>query len=113
MDCVFCQIIQGAIPSQQVYADEQVYAFRDINPQAPVHVLVVPREHLPGLPALNDGHAALLLALHRAAHRVAVQEGIAERGYRLVVNSGPDAGQTVFHLHYHVLGGAPLGRFGR
>lgn len=108
MDCLFCSIVAGDAPSAQVYQDERVIAFRDRHPQAPTHVLVIPRAHITGAdaPAAEDG--AVLAAMLRAANLVARQEGLAERGYRLVWNVGPDAGQSVFHLHLHVLGGRPL-----
>ncbi|MFN8535404.1 MAG: histidine triad nucleotide-binding protein [Dehalococcoidia bacterium] len=112
MDCLFCRIVAGEIPSRTAYQDETVYAFHDIAPQAPVHILIVPREHLAGLGDLGEGHAGLLAAIHQAAAAIARQEGVTESGYRLVVNEGRHAGQTVFHLHYHLLGGAVLGRFG-
>jgi histidine triad (HIT) family protein len=108
-NCLFCGIAAGTIPAQQVYADERVVAFRDRNPQAPVHVLVIPREHVRGIddPAAENGE--LLAALIHAANEIARREGIAESGYRLIWNVGPNAGQSVFHLHLHVLGGRPLG----
>jgi histidine triad (HIT) family protein len=112
VDCLFCKIIAGEIPSRQAYQDERVVAFHDIAPQAPVHILIVPREHLRGLSDLTADHGPLLGAIHAAANTIARQQRIAETGYRLVVNNGPHSGQTVFHLHYHLLGGAPLGRFG-
>lgn len=107
--CVFCGIASGSVPSRQIYADELVMAFQDRNPQAPVHVLVIPRQHISGIndPAAEDG--ALLASLVRAANLIARQQGIAETGYRLVWNVGAHAGQSVFHLHLHVLGGRPLG----
>jgi histidine triad (HIT) family protein len=107
--CPFCRIVRGVVPSHQVYSDDTVYAFRDINPGAPVHVLVVPRRHIRGInvPEAEDG--AVLSALITAANTAARQEGIAESGYRLVWNVGPNAGQSVFHLHLHVLGGRRLG----
>jgi histidine triad (HIT) family protein len=107
--CLFCGIVAGTVPSQQVYADEQVVAFRDVRPQAPVHVLVIPRWHITGIDAIGAGDGPLLLSLVSAANTVARQEGIAESGYRLVWNVGRHAGQSVFHLHLHVLGGRPLG----
>ncbi|HEX6122264.1 MAG TPA: histidine triad nucleotide-binding protein [Ktedonobacterales bacterium] len=107
--CLFCGIVAGMVPSQQVYADEQVIAFRDLRPQAPVHVLVIPRRHIAGIDAIGVEDGPLLLALARAANEIARGEGIAESGYRLVWNVGPHAGQSVFHLHLHVLGGRPLG----
>jgi len=106
--CPFCGIVSGSIPSQRVYADERVVAFRDRNPQAPVHVLVIPRAHVRGIdePAAEEG--ALLAALIHAANEIARREGIAASGYRLVWNVGPNAGQSVFHLHLHVIGGRQL-----
>ena len=107
-DCIFCRIAAGEIPSAKVYEDENTYAFRDLNPQAPVHVLVIPKKHVSGLNAvsgLTDGQAAACL---RACAKVAEAEGIADSGYRVVSNCGPDACQSVQHLHFHVLGGAQL-----
>ena len=106
--CLFCKIAAGEIPSAKVYEDENVYAFRDINPQAPVHILVIPREHIASAGALdaeNSVHAARCL---EAAARIAAQEGL-EGGFRLISNCGPDAGQTVPHLHFHILAGKKLG----
>jgi histidine triad (HIT) family protein len=108
-DCIFCKIVGGQIPADVVYKDEQATAFRDLQPQAPVHVLVVPNEHIANTTALESGHDAVVGALVRAAHAVARQEGIADRGYRLVVNTGRDANNSVPHLHIHVLGGRALG----
>jgi histidine triad (HIT) family protein len=107
-DCLFCRIVAGEIPSDTVYADETVYAFRDINPGAPAHALIVPRRHIRDVAAPEAADGALLLALVRAANAIAQQEGVAESGYRLVWNVGPDAGQSVFHLHLHLLGGRPM-----
>ncbi len=108
-NCLFCGIVAGTIPSQQVYADEHVVAFRDRSPQTPVHVLVIPRQHIRGIDDPAAEHGGLLMALIHAANEVARRDGIAESGYRLVWNVGPDAGQSMFHLHLHVLGGRPLG----
>jgi histidine triad (HIT) family protein len=107
--CPFCGIVAGLLPSTQVYTDSQVVAFRDRNPAAPVHVLVVPRRHISGInvPQALDG--PLLAALIGAANQVAEREGISETGYRLVWNVGEAAGQSVFHLHLHLLGGRQLG----
>jgi histidine triad (HIT) family protein len=107
-DCIFCKIAAGEIPAQLVYEDERAVAFRDINPQAPAHVLVIPREHVASLAEAEDGHESLLGHLLLAAARVARAGGLAEAGYRTVINNGAGAGQTVFHLHLHVLGGRPL-----
>lgn len=111
-DCIFCRIIAGEIPSQMVYEDERVVAFRDIAPRARVHVLVVPHEHIGSMAEVEPGRETLLGACLLAAARVARQEGIAASGFRLVLNSGPDSGMEVAHLHVHVLGGQPLGRMG-
>jgi histidine triad (HIT) family protein len=107
-DCLFCKIIAGDIPAAKVYEDELAYAFRDINPQAPTHVLIVPREHLESLNDAAAGDEALLGHLLRLASKIANQHGIAENGYRTVINTGTESGQSVWHLHLHVLGGRPL-----
>ena len=107
-DCLFCRIVAGEIPSDKVYDDATVYAFRDINPGAPTHTLIVPKRHIRDVTAPEAADGALLLALLQAANTIARQEGIAESGYRLVWNVGPDAGQSVFHLHLHLLGGRPM-----
>ena len=104
-ECVFCKMVAGEIRPDLVYQDEHVIAFRDINPQAPTHVLVVPREHIATLNDLTPGNASLIGRMYLAARAVAHQEGIAERGYRTLINCNPEAGQTVYHLHLHVLGG--------
>ena len=108
-NCLFCKIVRGEIPSSVVYQDEAVTAFRDINPQAPTHLLVVPNEHVESTNDLRAEHDALVGRLIRAAGTVARQEGIAESGYRLVSNCGRDGGQLVMHLHVHRLGGRQLG----
>lgn len=105
-DCLFCRIARGEIPAGQVKADEEFVAFRDINPQAPVHVLVIPRTHMASMNGVGD--AGLLGRLLLFTREVAVAEGLGERGYRLVVNTNADGGQTVFHLHVHVLGGRSM-----
>ncbi len=104
-DCLFCKMIAGEIQPDVVYEDEHVLAFRDINPQAPVHVLVVPREHISTLNDLTDVHAELVGRMYLAAKRVAEKDGIAERGYRTLINCNAEAGQSVYHIHLHVLGG--------
>jgi histidine triad (HIT) family protein len=110
-DCLFCRIVAGELPSTKVAASEHAYAFRDLVPQAPVHVLVVPREHVTSAHDLTDGNAHLLGEVVLLAQRVAELEGIAgpDRGYRLVLNVGPDANMSVPHLHLHVLGGRSMG----
>src|SRR6185312_16926893 len=106
-DCLFCRIVRQEIPAKLVYEDEHCVAFRDINPQAPVHVLVVPRQHVPSLNEATD--AAMLGRLSLAAAKIAKAEGVADEGYRTVMNTNRGAGQTVFHVHLHVLGGRDLG----
>ena len=106
-DCLFCRIIRKEIPAAIVAENDSCVAFRDINPQAPVHVLVVPREHVASLNEATD--AALVGRLHLLAAEIAKTEGLAERGYRTVINTNADAGQTVFHIHLHLLGGRRLG----
>ena len=107
-DCIFCKIARGEIPSSKVYEDEQVIAFNDLNPQAPVHVLIVPKAHYANLNEAGGMPEALLAALLRAASRIAAQLGLDKSGYRIVSNCGPDACQSVQHLHIHLLGGAKL-----
>ena len=107
-DCLFCKIVAGDIPSTKVLETESTVAFRDINPQAPVHVVVVPREHYADAAALAAADPALAGELLRVATEVADLEGIVSSGYRLVFNTGAGAGQTVFHVHCHVLGGRPM-----
>jgi histidine triad (HIT) family protein len=107
-DCLFCRIVAGEIPAETIYKDEHAIAFRDINPQAPVHVLVIPRQHLESLDEAAKSDEASLGHLLRVAARVASQEGLSARGYRTVINTGVGAGQSVFHLHVHLLGGRAL-----
>jgi len=109
MGCIFCKIISGEVAGDIVHSDDNVVAFRDINPKAPVHVLIVPRDHINSLSAATAEHQPLLGHMTMVANDIAKREGIAESGYRLVINSGPDAGQDVHHLHLHVLGGRKLG----
>ncbi len=104
-DCLFCKMVAGEIAADVVYEDDDVLAFRDINPQAPTHVLVIPKEHLATINDLNSADAQIMGRLFLAAKKVAELEGIAEVGYRTVMNCNEDAGQTVFHIHLHVLGG--------
>lgn len=108
-DCLFCRIVAGEIPADIVYQDEDLIAFRDINPEAPVHDLVIPRKHLAGLSDAGEADRALLGSLCLAAARVAAMEGVDESGYRTIVNRGADANQTVHHLHMHVMGGRRMG----
>ena len=107
-ECLFCAIVAGEIPATTVLETDRILAFRDINPQAPTHVLVIPKEHYPDVAALAAADAGLLGEVIAAAHRVAADEGVAESGYRLVFNTGAQAGQTVWHVHGHVLGGRDM-----
>lgn len=104
-DCIFCKIIEGKIPGDRVFENEHLVAFRDINPQAPVHILIVPRKHIPTLNDLTDEDVPLVGEIVKTARDLARQEGVHEEGYRLVWNCNRRAGQTVFHIHLHLLGG--------
>lgn len=108
-DCLFCRILSGDLPSAAVASSDTAYAFRDVNPIMPTHVLVIPREHVGDAADLRPEHGAVLAAMYALANAVAAQEGLADRGYRLVFNVGADSGNTVPHLHLHVLGGRPMG----
>ncbi|NLN65391.1 MAG: histidine triad nucleotide-binding protein [Clostridiaceae bacterium] len=105
-DCIFCKIIDGQIPSKKVYENEDIIAFEDIHPAAPVHVLVVPKKHIDSLESLNPDNVEIVGKIHMAIREVAKNKGINTDGYRVIVNCGKNGGQTVPHLHYHVLGGA-------
>ena len=104
-DCLFCKILAGEIPADKVYEDEEVFAFRDINPAAPTHILIIPREHIEKVSETTAEHEALLGKLVLRANEIARQEGIESDGYRLVFNNGLHGGQTVYHVHLHILGG--------
>jgi histidine triad (HIT) family protein len=108
-DCLFCKIAAGEIPSNQVYSDDEFYAFRDIHPAAPVHVLIIPRKHIERIIDANEKDAALLGRMILRANQVAEAEGIAQQGVRYVINCNAWAGQEVFHIHLHIVGGRPLG----
>ena len=105
--CLFCKIVAGEIPSTKVYEDETVFAFRDIAPQAPVHVLVIPKEHIPSVDGVTADNSAIVAHIFEVIPRIAAAEGLTN-GYRVISNCGPDAGQTVPHLHFHILGGREL-----
>lgn len=107
-DCIFCKIIDRKIPSKVVHEDDDTFAFEDINPQAPTHVLVIPKRHVPTVSDLAPADDALVGKLHRVAAKLARERGIAEGGYRIVLNTNRDAGQTVFHVHLHLLGGRQM-----
>ena len=108
MDCIFCKIAKGELPADIVYEDDQVVAFRDIVAQAPSHILIIPRKHISTLNDLNVGDTELMGHLTLSAQTVAQKLGLAENGYRLVMNCNDDGGQTVFHIHMHLLGGRRL-----
>ena len=108
-NCIFCKIIKGEIPSQIVYEDEKVVVFKDINPVAPVHVLIVPRVHIESVRDIGERNADVIADIHFAANKAAEKLGISQKGFRLINNCGADAGQTVPHLHYHLIGGVKLG----
>jgi len=109
MDCLFCKILAGEIPADVVYESDTAIAFRDINPQAPTHVLVIPRKHIATINHIDQEDQAVVGSLYTAAREIAASEGIAEHGYRAVMNCNEAAGQTVFHIHLHVLGGREMG----
>lgn len=108
-DCLFCKILAGDIPADIIFESDDALAFRDINPQAPTHVLIIPREHIATINELDAGDEAVVGNLFLVAKQIAKQEGIADAGYRVVMNCNAAAGQTVFHLHLHLLGGRQLG----
>ena len=107
-DCIFCKIASGEIPSECIYDDGTVFAFRDINPQAPVHFLVIPKEHVASLGEITEQNSGLVAKCFEVIAKLAEQEHLSA-GYRVISNCGPDAGQTVFHLHFHILAGKPFG----
>ena len=108
MDCLFCKIVAGDIPSTKVYEDETVYAFRDIAPQAPTHILVIPKTHIPSVDGITAENSAVVAHIFEVIPAIAKAENLTG-GYRVVSNCGADAGQTVHHLHFHILGGKTLG----
>ncbi len=107
-DCIFCKIAAGEIPAKIIYRDEEVFAFPDINPLTPVHILVLPVKHIPSLAEMEDAETPLVGKMVRVANQIAREQGIAKSGYRLTINSGADAGQLVPHLHIHLMGGRHL-----
>ncbi len=108
MDCIFCQIVTGKVPSEILYQDEEIIAFRDINPQAPVHLVIIPKKHILCLTHLTEAESPLIGHMVNTANQLAKREGISEGGYRLVINCGEEGGQSVPHLHIHLLGGRRL-----
>lgn len=109
MDCIFCKIVEGAIPSKKVFENEHIIAFHDIQPAAPVHILIIPKKHISSMNDVGSGDLYLIGEIHSAAQQIAKDQGVDETGYRLINNCGPDSGQVVFHIHYHLLGGEKLG----
>ncbi len=110
-DCIFCKIANKEIPAKIIYEDDEVLAFEDIHPLAPVHVLLIPKKHISGSDAVTKEDITLIGKINYLATQIAKERGIGEKGFRLVCNCGPDSGQEVFHLHYHLLGGVFLGPF--
>ena len=108
-DCVFCKIIKGKIPSEKVYEDDKVLAFKDINPAAPIHVLVIPKEHVENVLEINEGNNEMISDIFLAINKIAKQLGIEDDGFRIINNCGKDAGQEVMHLHFHLLAGGKMG----
>ena len=108
-DCVFCKIIKKEIPSNTVYEDEEIMAFRDIHPAAPIHILVIPKKHIPSLLEVTEEDKGLISKIYEVINKIAEQEGIKKKGFRVIVNCGEEGGQEVPHLHFHLLGGKPLG----
>ena len=108
MDCIFCQIVAGKVPSEILYQDEKVVAFRDINPQSPTHLIIIPKKHIPSPAHLSEAESPLIGHMVKVANQLAKKEGIAEKGYRLAINCGEQGGQLVPHLHMHLLGGRKL-----
>ena len=111
-DCLFCSMASGKAEASKLYEDDLVFSIRDINPRAPVHLMVIPKEHISGAPDMGEEHGPLLARMLMVASQLAQKEGIANRGYRLAINCGEDGGQTIYHLHLHVLGGRRLGAEG-
>ncbi|KAA9007656.1 histidine triad nucleotide-binding protein [Paenibacillus spiritus] len=109
METIFSKIIEGTIPSNKVFENERILAFHDIEPAAPVHVLIIPKKPIPTMNDVTEEDLPLIAEIHQVAQKLAAELGIAESGYRLINNCGPDSGQAVYHLHYHLLGGAKLG----
>jgi len=109
MMCVFCRIIKGELPAKVVYEDDSVIAFHDINPQAPVHILIVPKEHIPTVNDLTEEHEKLVGHIFSVAKKIAKDMGFAEKGYRILINCNKDGGQEVYHIHFHLFAGKPLG----
>ena len=111
-DCLFCRMASGEMAVEKLHEDDRCFAIRDINPRAPVHLLIIPRDHIPSVREVEESHGALLGRMMTVANKLAEREGIAERGFRLAFNCGEEGGQTIYHLHLHLLGGRRLGAEG-
>ncbi|MFB9325484.1 histidine triad nucleotide-binding protein [Paenibacillus aurantiacus] len=109
MDCIFCKIVEGSIPSKKVFENERILAFHDIQPAAPVHVLIIPKKHIPTMNDVSGEDDALMAEIFAVARQIAKELGVDESGYRLINNCNPDSGQLVYHLHFHLVGGRNLG----
>ena len=107
--CTFCKIIKGEIPSSKVYEDEEILAFNDINPATPIHILVIPKKHIKSLAEMKDGEEKIISKIYKVINEIAEKQGFKEKGYRVIVNCGKDAGQEVGHLHFHLLAGIKMG----
>ena len=108
-NCTFCKIIKGEIPSNKVYEDEEILAFKDINPAAPIHILVIPKKHLESLATMKEGDEKIISKIYQVINIIAEKQGFKEKGYRVIVNCGKDGGQEVPHLHFHLLAGTQFG----
>ena len=108
-DCLFCKIIKGERPSNKVYEDDEILAFKDINPAAPIHILVIPKKHITSLAYLEKEDEAIVGRIYGVINKIAEEQGVKEKGYRVIVNCGKDGGQEVMHLHFHLLAGKQLG----
>lgn len=108
-ECLFCKLIKGEIPSNKVYEDEEILAFHDINPEAPIHILVIPKKHISCLADIEKEDEALIGRIHGVINKIAKQERFIENGYRLITNCGEDSGQEIMHLHFHILAGTKFG----
>lgn len=108
-DCIFCKIIRGEIPSSKVYEDEEILAFNDINPAAPIHILIIPKKHIKSLADMENGDEIIISKIYTKINEIAEKQGFKENGYRVIVNCGKDGGQEVGHLHFHILAGTQLG----
>ena len=108
-DCLFCKIVKGEVPATKVYEDEEILAFKDINPMAPVHILVIPKKHYNDISEITEADANIIAKIHLVINKIAKEQGIAETGYRIINNCKEDGGQEVKHLHFHLIGGKKLG----